>query len=57
MKKNKNKKHVSRNIEALNPLMRKGGAHGSTNKAKRKKYNQLLKKDPESFDYVVILAA
>lgn len=48
-KRNKNKKlklaKTPRNPFALDPIMRKGGSHEKTNKAKRKKDKSALKKE------------
>lgn len=39
-----------RNLVALNPLLRKGGAHEKTNKAQRQHQKQALRKQLRSAD-------
>ena len=36
----KQKSNKYRNFHAIDPIMKKGGFHGKSNKAKRKNYNQ-----------------
>ena len=44
-KKKKLKVAKPRNVHALNPLMKKGGSHGKTEKAKRKQEKMSMKRE------------
>ena len=44
-------KQKKRNLIAINPLLKKGGVHQKTNKAKRKRDKQMLKGQQTSWPF------